>query len=463
MEDTIKNVFLSLQGQEPRADVLARWSVDVSRGTRSIDDLQKYLMRSREYEQHVTGIYRNLYTKYIDDKPSLDLLKTIMSNNIGVPITETIIMDALRSTDAFVKRYHNIITSLWKIIKGEDIDAPTLQFFLDRFKDEAYTVASLQKDIVNNSSAPTKDLTHPVEDIADVLGAGVPLEDFSKVLDIMHSPRLAAELFLASCDIANHPKIKTAVSVYPTFFSRDITVVELLRIFPSLLATLDVEGLVRSEHQRFSMVFDAFNNAYTRFTGSQIDHMAFINNHLSALDEPELMTVVGELVLTLTRSPKYKDLIMKQLTAMNGSCDKDDLEQIFTVIMVSCIGCNELDKIKSIFTDYFTNRDAYIQSVSNIYEENLGRGLEPDEVQKYSQYYRDHKSDLSVVKQDVQSSFEYIGVMHEMIANLAKDLGVADRFGRGKLYKLIESLMNETEDKSSVTLLAKAREQLLLV
>lgn len=462
MEEAIKNVFLSLQGQEPRADVLARWAVDVSRGTRTIDDLQKYLMRSREYELHVSNVYRSLYFKYIDDKPSVELLKTIMTNNMGNPVTESIIMDALRSTDVFVKRYNNIISNLWLIIKGIEIDEPTLQFFLERFRDDSYTVTSLQKDITSNSSAPNKDLTHPVDDIADVLGAGVPVEDFSKVLDIMRNPRLAAELFLASCDMANHPKIKTAVAVYPTFFKRDITVVELLRIFPSLLATLDVESLVRGEHQRFSTVYNAFNNAYLRFTGAEIDQMTFINNHLPTLDATDLSSVVSELVLTLTRNPKYRDLIMKQLTVINhAGATQEDLEQIFTIAMVSCIGVNEGDRIQSIATDYFTNRDAYVKSVNAIYEENLTRALEPDEVQKYHQYYRDHKTDLIVVRQDVQSSFEYIGTMHELVANLARDLGVSDRFGRGKLYKLIEGLMTESEDKSSVTLLARAREQLL--
>lgn len=445
--------------------------MDVNRGMRTVDDLQKYLMRSREYEHHISNMFRTLYTKYIDDKPQVELLKAIMSNNIGTPITETIIMDKLRTTDTFVKRYNNIITNLWRIIKGCEMDDAMLNCFLERFKDNDYTIANLQQDIVNNSSAPNQSLTHPLEDIADVLGSGVQMDDYAKVLDIMRSPRLAAELFLASCDIANHPKIKTAVSVYPKFFARDITVVELLRIFPSLLATLNVEGLIRTEHAQYNTVYNAINHVYIKYTGAEIEHMAFINSHIAALDQTNdgLDEMVKSMALELTRGDKYKELVMSHVNTFvdqyakgaktqHNDITPEDHEHIFTIIRVSNIGCNDTELIRSIVADYFTNRNAYIQTVGNIYKENLGRDLETEEVQKYCCQYRDHKTDLTQVKMDVQSSFEYIGAMHEMVANLAKDLDVVDKYGKGKIYQLIEGLMRDNEDKSSVTLMAKARE-----
>lgn len=466
MEDVVKSVFLAMQGQEPRPDVLVRWANDISRGSRTIEDLQKYLVRSREYEQHITAIYKRLYTQHIDDRPQPELLKAIFAANTGIPITEATIMDALRKTDAFTGKYVSIIRNLWSIIKDTEIDEGSCNFFLERFREDGYTIEHLQRDIANNTSAPNTAIAYPVRDIAEVLGQGVTIEDYSKVLEIMRSPRLAAELFIASRDITTHPKIKTAVAVFPDFFARDITVVELLRIFPALLATLDVTALVRTEHQRFSTVFNAINQAYLTYTGASIDHMTFINNHLSALDATNLSTVVSDLIDSLTRSDLYKTMVKDMLAALCSvgslDADADDIEQLFTIVMVSRIGCNADEQMKSIAHDYVAKREAFIKSVGAIYEENLGRPLEADEVRKYRRQYREHKTDLALITQGVQSSFEYIGAMHELVAGLARDLGVDDKFGKSKLYKMIEGLMRDSAgDRSSVTILAKARQLLV--
>lgn len=461
-DSIVKSVYFRLIGQEAKPEVVVRWSADLARGNRSVDDFNRYLMRTREYEANVTYNFKKLYIQIIDENVDAELIKDLRVYSGSQPITEDVITQFLHTTDAFLAKYRTIIVNLWRVLKDATIEDTTLEYYLASFKaDSSYDIARLQDDIIANSSRETVTSGRPIGDIADVIGAGVSIDEYNKVLDIMGNARLAAELFLASKDLTNHPKINALVALYPKYYDRDVTVVELLRVLPTLLATTDVEGAVQAGRKAYARVFEAVQATYKMYIDTVISDMYFIKNHLAALDEANIAAYTSGVVETIVRGDAYAAAVKAKLGLyysshnVGATLPPADLEQLFIGMLVARIPVTDGPRIEAAMLDYFRQMDAFVSSANTIYQDNLSRQLEPEEEAALRDKFRAHDTDLNGIVAAVRGSFEYMHVLHDMVSSIAADLGVDS--GKGKVFKLIESLIADNHDKSKVTLCMQAR------
>lgn len=489
IEATVRASYLGMLGQEPKADVVARWATDLAKGGRSLEDFHRYLMRTREYEQHVTYTFKKLYVQLVDENVDVDQIKNLRAFAGNQPITEAVIVRFLRTTDAYLDKYRQVVASLWRVLKGVDIPEHVAAAYIARFRGaradadaadgpsdaDEYTVEQLQADMLADKSHDNVlavdggGSSFPIADIAEVVGAGVSVADFSKVLDIMRSPRLAAELYLASKDLTKHPKINALVHLYPSVYDREVTVVELLRMLPTLLATNDIGAYVRGSQQAFARAFAAIDGVYRAYLGRGIDDMFFIKNHLAALDETDLSATtsayVGGVVDAIIRGDEYAAAVRAKLDAAfvahnpgapAGGLLAADAEQLMCVLLASRVPATDDERIDAVLVDYFRGMDAFVAAVRGAYDDNLGRALEPDEEAAFRAKFRAHDTDLNAVVADVRASFEFVTVVHQLVDSIAKDLGVDA--GKGRLFKVIETLLGPaTADKSKLGLCMQAR------
>ena len=463
-EDFVRNIYVSLLGQDPRPDIVSRWTGDIDKGVRTFDDFNKYLMRTREYDQQVNYNFKKLYIQHIDENVDMDLVKPMREYGGTQPITEDTIVRFLRTTDKFIDKYRPIVTNLWKVLKDTDITDVLLDYYLTNFKmDTTYTVEKLQDDILSNTGfVNVEGMQCPVNDIAEVIGTGVSVDDYRKVLDIMKNAKLAAELYLVAKDVTKHPKIKTLVQLYPTHFNRDVTVVELLRILPSLLSSQDVDAVVKKEKDAYYKVFETVNNTYKTYLGRGIDDMFFIKNHLSALDEKRIEKYTDTIIDTIVRSDEYRDTIrtyLATLYALNSReheiMDKEDMDQLLCILLVSKVPATDKTRIETTLTDYFKQMNAFISSVDTLFQENLERALEKEEEQKFKSRFRAHVTDMNDIVASLRSSYEYIHLIHKLVDSIAADMGVE---GKGKIYRVVETMLDDPNaDKSKIAICMNAR------
>ena len=466
-EDFVYKTYVRLLGQDPRPDIVARWAGDIDKGARTFDDFNKYLMRTREYDQQVTYNFKKLYIQHIDENVDMDLIKPLRAYGGPQPITEEMIVRFLRTTDKFVDKYRPIVANLWKVLKDVDITDVLLDYYLENFKTDAtYTVERLQEDISSNTGiVNVQGMQCPVNDIAEVIGTGVTVDDYQKVLDIMKNARLAAELYLVAKDVTKHPKIKTLVQLYPKHFDRDVTVVELLRILPTLLSSQDVDGVVKKERDAYAKVFESVNNTYKTYLGKGIDDMFFIKNHLAALDEKKIDRYTDVIVDTIVRSDEYRDAIKSYISELYSSSgheravmDNEDMDQLLCILLVSKVPATDKARIETTLADYFKQMKAFLSSVDTIFQENLERALEKDEEQKFKSRFRAHVTDLNDIVTALRGSYEYVHLIHKLVESIAADMGIE---GKGRIYKVVENLLDDPNtDKSKIVICMNARRML---
>jgi hypothetical protein len=456
----IRDVFLSLMGVEPRVELVGRWSTDITNGTRSLADLHRYIMRTREYDQHVAFTFKRVYIATISEDPDATLLPALVEANRGVPITEEIVACFLRSTDAFAQKHAQIIKNMWSVIKGgAEIDSTGASAYLSNFTSgTSYTIHDLQDDIFKDASATNSLSSSPLATAADVIGTGATLQDYERVIAIMASPRLATELYIASKDLTKHPKLKEITAAYPAKFGRDLTVVELLRIFPSLLAASDVGALVGQEASCFNTVFTSVAGVYQSLLEQPVDHMFFIKNHLTALDAPNLTAYTAALVDALVHGDEYAALAHDKIRSMHeGDIGAEDLQQIFAILVVGRTPLSSQETVENVIADYFRRMDAFVGSANKVFQDNLSRDMDADEVASFRRKFRDHSTDMNAVETDVRASFEFTSVVYELVKGIAEDLAVA--LTNSRLCKITESLLRDG-DNSKLSICLRARQLL---
>ena len=182
-------------------------------------------------------------------------------------------------------------------------------------------------------------------------------------------------------------------------------------------------------------------------------HESFEGNNIAAY--------TSGVVETIVRGDAYAAAVKAKLGLyysshnVGATLPPADLEQLFIGMLVARIPVTDGPRIEAAMLDYFRQMDAFVSSANTIYQDNLSRQLEPEEEAALRDKFRAHDTDLNGIVAAVRGSFEYMHVLHDMVSSIAADLGVDS--GKGKVFKLIESLIADNHDKSKVTLCMQAR------
>lgn len=397
-------------------------------------------------------VFRRVYVRLVDACVDRELMEAFVRTG---QTSEEAAESFVRASQRFRDRYERAVRSMWRVAHGTEPSEAAVEALVQR----AVAGASVDELLAEvRAGAPDCEAALPT---ADAVAAGEALPDPSPadqmaVLEIMGSVKRATELYRSSRSLAANERVAEGVRLFPEVFGRDMTVPELLRLYPQLITAPDVGALLRSEQAAFARMHAALARAVHDYTLEELGQEAFVREHLASLDLGDVEGYVAARVADMVSSRGYEDMMraaIERAVPEGQAYEADDVAEVFAALRARRVPVTATDAVSQAVVGHFAAMAKLLSDVNALYMQHLGRDLEEDEVVQFKARFRRGDTDLARITVDVRQSYEYLDVVRGMVEAAAARADL--QLSSGRLFKAVQRLFEEVPDRGREAIQAR--------
>ena len=390
-------------------------------------------------------VFRRVYVRLVDACVDRELMEAFVRTG---QTSEEAAESFVRASPRFRDRYERAVRNMWRVAHGTEPEAA-----VEALVQRAVAGASVD-DLLADVRAGAPDSAAAAEGLplADAVGEALPdpsPADQMAVLEIMGSVKRATELYRSARSLAANERVAEGVRLFPGVFGRDMTVPELLRLYPQLIVAPDVGALLRSEQAAFARMHAALARAVHDYTLEELGQEAFVREHLASLDDGDVEGYVAARVADMVSSKGYEDMMraaIERAVPAGQAYEADDVTEVFSALRGRRVPVTSADAVAQAVVGHFAAMAKMLSDVNTLYVQHLGRDLEEDEVAQFKARFRRGDTDLARITVDVRQSYEYLDVVRGMVEEAAARADL--QLSSGRLFKAVQRLFEEVPDRS---------------
>lgn len=392
-------------------------------------------------------LFRRVYVQLVGEAVDRGLMDAFMKTGQD---TEEAAAAFVRASPQFRERYDRAVRTMWRLAHGEEPADGDVEPLVQRAV-AGCGIDELCEAVRAGASAPEA-CVNVHEEAQSVLPDAGP-GDMLQVVEIMGSVRRATELYRASRSLADNERLMAAVNRFPAyFFGRDMTVRELVRLYPAIMAAPadGTDALLHDEHEAFTRAFALVSAAARDYYAlSDISHDTFVRDHLAALDAADASDYVADMVSTIVAGPEYEYRMREAVVRAvpdGQACDADDVTEVFTTLRSRRTAITADAAISQAVAAHFAAMAKTLADINELYQKHLGRDLEEEEATAFKARFRRGDADIARITVDLRDSLEYHDVVRCMVAAAAQRLGI--ELSNARLFRAVQRLLEEVPDKN---------------
>ena len=392
-------------------------------------------------------VFRRVYVQLVGEAVDRGLMDAFLKTGQD---TEETAAAFVRASPQFKERYDRAVRTMWRLAHGEEPADREVEYLVQRAI-AGCSIDELCADVRAYKAEPAdacpQRLVQEAEEVLPDAGPG----DMLQVVEIMGSVRRATELYRASRSLADNERLMAAVGRFPAYFGRDMTVRELVRLYPAIMAVpaAGMDALLHDEHEAFVRAFSTVSAAVRDYTLEELGQDAFVRDHLAALDSADACEYVATLVSEVVAGPAYERLMREAVVRAvpEGQVyEQDDVTEVFAALRARRTALTAATAIGQAVTAHFTAMAKTLADVNTLFQEHLGRDLEEEEAAAFKARFRKGDTDIARITVDLRDSYEYHDVVRGMVADAARALGV--ELSNARLFRAVQRLLEEVPDKN---------------
>jgi hypothetical protein len=390
-------------------------------------------------------LFRRVYVQLVGEAVDRGLMDAFMKTGQD---TEEAAAAFVRVSPQFRERYDTAVRTMWRLAHGEEPAEGDVEPLVQR----AVAGCGIDElcDAVRAGASAPEACVHVSQEAQAVLPDAGP-GDMLQVVEIMGSVRRATELYRASRSLAENERLMAAVHGFPSYFGRDMTVRELVRLYPAIMAAPadGTDALLHDEHEAFARAFTSVSAAARDYTLQDLGQDAFVRDHLAALDAADASDYVAAMVSAIVASPAYEYRMREAVVRAvpdGQACEADDVSEVFATLRARRTAVTAEAAIGQAVAAHFSAMAKTLADINCLYQEHLGRDLEEEEAAAFKARFRRGDADIARITVDLRDSLEYHDVVRGMVVAAAHAIGV--ELSNARLFRAVQRLLEEVPDKN---------------
>ena len=388
-------------------------------------------------------VFRRVYVRLVGEAIDNGLLDAFVRTGQD---TEEAATAFVRASPQFKERYDRAVRTMWRLVHGEEPADSDVEPLVQRAV-AGCSIDELCADVQAGVSEPEACL-HISQEAEEVLPDAAP-GDMLQVMEIMGSVRRATELYRVTRSLADNERLAAAVRRFPVYFGRDMTVRELMRLYPAIMTAQGIDALLHDEHEAFSRAFATVSAAARDYTLEELGQDAFVRDHLAALDAVDASEYVAALVSEVVAGPAYERLMRDTIVRAvpeGQAYEEDDVVEVFAALRARRTAVTAVAAVQQAVAAHFAAMAKTLADINSLYLEHLGRDLDGEEAAAFKARFRKGDTDIARITVDLRDSYEYHDVVRGMVADAARAAGT--ELSNARLFRAVQRLLQEVPDKN---------------
>lgn len=439
------------------------WTNAISRGTKTLEDLEAFLIKSQDYQNAVQNIFVDIFYDQIGSTTEYQsLLKDFLDSKKNSHISREDIFSFIVNSAPFIEKYTSIISNVYETISNEEPTMETIVGFLKKFQEGQYSVDDLKNDVkallenidtTSQSETWSKDLTENQQ--KEILSLWADKTKFVEYY--RHNNEIKHETNPADPFPKSNKFADDFISTFEKVYKRNMNAREYILYLPrydnnfQLIANLDqeVENLKAKHDSMLSQVQELSTKLYNETLSEDV----FIKKYLSSIDEPQF---VQQLKYEMLQSDKYKNSMTERISSLYRTLYGEELGNEEQSYIFEQVKSKEYDlfneDMNDVLVSYKNENDQFIERIYQIFMETYEREPDVHELSKYIQLYRSHNTFEptevdKVVENELFSSLEYHDVIKQKIRKIYLEIKETNILP-SVIYQLLDKTLQKQDYKN---------------
>ena len=413
------------------------WTNAISRGSKSLDDLNTFLLKSQDYTTAVKNTFVDIfYDKIGGDGDYQTLLRSCTDNFRDQQIHREDIYKYIVESSEFSIKYKNIIQKVYEAITNKQPDHEITIKLLQKFQQlPEYSIDDLKIDI----SEGLRD--DDAKDVDDALNSeefnpdqqqeiialwndkSKFLEFYRKLLDQSEQKNPVVVSTSSICHNDNDEKYKF-ITIFESVYGSSMFALEYVLYTNAFINKANLLNEIKILKEHHDEMFSNVREISAKYLNESMEEQEFIRTYLPHIQDDNFVENLKNKILS---SEQYKTKMTQKLSGMyqsmyGESLGKDESEYIFNKVKQAEYDLLNED-VNTVLVEYKNETDSFTERIFRIFIDTFEREPDIHELPKYVQMYRVHgELDSGVVDKMVESelvaSLEYHDVIKQKIKNI---------------------------------------------
>ena len=423
---------------------LSFWVGSITKGTKSLDDLEAFLLKSQDYHNAVKNTFIDVfYDKIGGNNEYQDLFKAFLQENTShVRTSKSDIHDYIIQSKMFIDKYATIVGSVYEAVTNGSPEPETTVRYIRKFQELAeYSIDDLKKDIMSDLILGPDDqettcnhAKNGTSNDDDSVFDGLTEQQITDIKDLWNDKVEFVRFFTrgtADGSVADKEASAVASASATQDFPEDI-----ITAFESIYARsmnaweyvlyaaqqpTDIVSFLNARKQSHDTAYDRVKELRQVYLDDTIDEADFIRDYLHDIHKPDFLECLKHDILS---SDAYKHKMSGRISSLYKTMyDEELLEEDSENIFASVKGkAYELfnEELNGVLVDYKNETDQLTERLYRIFITTYEREPDIHELTTFLRLYRKHPDiDIqevdAMVEKELVASLEYHDVLKQKI------------------------------------------------
>jgi hypothetical protein len=432
---TVDELFRKyIPNAEPDKKLVTYWANALTKGDKTKSQFMLYIANYTEYLNFIKYTFIDMFYDHLSTCEDIDMGKLfdkmIISQDVGVPMTEDDIWNWIRNTEVFERQYTDMINKLFLTIKDRVPNEQELQMYLFKLKENrGYSVDALRKDIVGQDGIASDEAAE-----SDAMA--------TKDQPIADEPNKKEDAQRIDLEI---------VASFEETYERNMNVREYIQYISDLRQSkcFDVlEDHIRRLNDLHREMFAGVKEIMHTYLDAYITENEFIAKYLS---RAHISSFLDDVKREVFESDEYKNKMMDKLKVIFMNMYGEKMTTGDAAYMFEHVKKQEVelvsDELNEVMAAFKAQNDEVVQSIFDIFFDVFDREPDAAEQARYLTFIREQKAsdvEMDAIKDaivlDLKQSLEYNDVLKKKI-KAAYSRFSTDALFPSKIYQVLDKIV----------------------